>query len=105
MEIVPTQIKNMTNAEFKAWMVANEACQPAQSWVGGRSLKSAWGECRSFHWMAWFALHFATPDVFSAAQRAAYAAGDAYRKSKSNPTQNEFWTKQRAAFRQYFEVV
>lgn len=95
----------MTNAQFKAWMVEHKACKPAQVWVGGRSLKSAWGETRNFSWMVWFALHYGVNiKVLLAAQTAAFAAADAYRKSKSNPTQNNYWTIQRATFRKYFVV-
>lgn len=45
----------MTNAEFRRFLVAVEACEEAVVWVGHYDLETAWDKCPRGDWMLWLA--------------------------------------------------
>ena len=51
----------MNNTTFLSWLEEHNACDPAVTWVGGRTPYQAWADCHCADWMLWGVAH-AHPD-------------------------------------------
>ena len=44
----------MAKIKFRDWLVKHGACSAAVAWVGDKTLKQAWDQCKNPQWMLWY---------------------------------------------------
>ena len=47
-------LRNVANADLRAWLVEHVACPEALAWLGERDLRMALAECPDGSWITWY---------------------------------------------------